>query len=265
MSQFVPRVAFVTAEKHVDYERILDHILTRRAATDQSAGPVVRKLGYMLVRQPAHPAALIEDLSARLERSLMATARFGYREARRELRSLRYEHPAPALVTAGYRVPDAGQHGLISMGGLDAIHRLVRWRARDAASAIATAAAAAAIDRGRTGDATVPAAVRVAAATSAATRTLHNYVLELVGETLNLGRTAGILTLPGPPEYAMRSEQLDQNTCDPCDQLHGEIVEIGSPDYYDLMPPNGCLGGGRCRGLYVYGDSADEVAQQQAA
>jgi hypothetical protein len=259
---WTPRVPLVTAERHVDYARILDHILTRRRLVERTAAPVARRLGYTAIHQTFRPQALIDDLAARLERTLMATARFGYREARRELRSLRHEHPRPQRVTAAYRVPDAGQHGLLSLGGIDAIHRLIRWRARDTANAVAAAAAAAA--QPATG-ADVPAAVKVAAAAGAATRTLHNYVLELVGETLNLGRTAGIVSLPEPPEFAMRSEQLDANTCDPCDELHGEIVEIGSVDYYELMPPNGCLGGGRCRGIYVYGDSADQVNQQIAA
>jgi len=36
--------------------------------------------------------------------------------------------------------------------------------------------------------------------------------------------------------------------------LHGEIVQLGTSDYFDLMPPSDCDGGGRCRGLYVFGE-----------
>lgn len=256
---WAPRVPLVLAERHVGYERILEHILTRRGVVERNAAPVARRLGYMVVHVEVNPQGLIDELAGRLERTLMQTARFGYREARSELRSLRSQHRRP--VAAVYRVPDAGKHGLISLGGLDAIGRLLHWRARDSASAVATAAASAAIDRGISGSAVTPPAVRVAAAAFAATKMLHNHVLELVGETLNLGRTAGILTLPEPPQFALRSEQLDANTCDPCDQLHGEIVQIDTPEYYDLMPPNGCDGGGRCRGIYVYGDEPMQMEQ----
>ena len=258
---WLPRVPLVTAERYVDYPRILNHILDRRQAAEKAALPTVKRLAYVTVNQTGSHAGVVDQLAARLERSLMATARFGYREARFELRRLRRNQPI--TVTAAYQIPDAGKHSLVALGGLDAIQRLVRNRARDAASAAATAAAAAAVSRPYRTSELVSAPVKVAAAAAAATRIIHNRILELVGETLNLGRAAGVLTLPGPPEFAMRSEQLDANTCDPCDQLHGEIVQIDTPEYWDLMPPQGCDGGGRCRGIYVYGDSADEM--QQAA
>jgi hypothetical protein len=255
---FVARVAFVTAEAHVDYEQILNHILTRRGTVERAAGPVARRLGYAVVEIPVRPSGLLDDLVGKLEQALTRTATFGYRQARTEILSLRAAAPIRPVLSA-YQIPDAGRHGVIARGGLDAIRTHIRRRAHDTAAAIYDAAQTAAADT------TGSNAVKVAAAASAATRILHNQVLELVGETLNLGRTAGVFSLPVPPEFAMRSEQLDANTCERCDELHGTIVEIGTAEYWDLTPPAECLGGGRCRGIWVYGDSADEVEQQQAA
>lgn len=254
---FIARVPFVTAEQHVDYQRILDHIDQRRARTERDAGPAARRIAYQLVHQQQPPHATINQLADKLAASLDRTARFGYRQAQAEQRRLRVA--APRTVLAAYQIPDAGRHGRVAAGGLPAIRKLLAQRAHETALDTYQAAQLA-LTRA---PATAPAPVRVAAAAAAATKALHSHVLELVGETLNLGRTAGIRSLPDPPEYAMRSEQLDANTCEECDQLHGQIVEIGSPEYYDLMPPQGCLGGGRCRGIYVYGD--EPVQLEQAA
>lgn len=252
---FVARVPFVTAEQHVDYERILAHIDARRARTERDAGPAARRLAYQLVHQQLPPHATINQLTDRLALSLERTARFGYRQAQAEHRRLR--KAAPLRVLAAYQIPDAGKHGRVAAGGLPAIRKLIAHRSRETALDTYQAAQLAAT-RAPAG---TPAPIRVAVAAAAATKALHAHVLELVGETLNLGRTAGVQALPSPPQYAMRSEQLDANTCDACDVLHGQIVEIGSPEYYDLMPPEGCLGGGRCRGIYVYGDEPVQLDQ----
>jgi hypothetical protein len=254
-----PRVALVAAERHVRYEHILDHILTRRQTVERYAAPSARRVAWSVVHQDMPPHATIAELADRLERSLGRTAEFGYREARGELRRLR--HADPPRILAVYQIPDAGRQGRTAAGGLPAIRRLVAHRARETALDVYQAAQRAA-EQARS---TVPAAVKVSAAAAAATRTLHNHVLELVGETLNLGRTAGILDLGQPPEYAMRSEQLDRSTCEPCDELHGTIVQVDTPDYYDVLPPQGCLGGGRCRGIMVYGDTPGQMALDEAA
>lgn len=256
-SGFLPRVPFVVAEQHVDYDRILNHIDQRRARVERTAAPAARRLAWNIVHQQTPPHASINELTAKLEKTLDQTARFGYRESERELRRLRRAHPR--VVRAAYQFPDAGHHGRLAKQGLPAILKFLRQRSRTTAQATYEAAERAA----RAVPAGTSQALTVAAAVNAATRALHNHVLELVGETLNLGRTAGILAAGDPPRYAMRSEQLDANTCDPCSELHGQIVEIGSPEYYDLMPPQGCLGGGRCRGIYVYGD--EPVQLEQAA
>lgn len=52
-------------------------------------------------------------------------------------------------------------------------------------------------------------------------------------------------------EQVVRSEVLDQATCEVCQQLDGTIYDVGSSDYFENSPPNKCLGGDRCRGFYV--------------
>jgi hypothetical protein len=99
---------------------------------------------------------------------------------------------------------------------------------------------------------------------------LHNAVLEMIGHVLNLGRTHAayggelpVLTaeLDSPVLWAMRSEQLDTNTCSPCDKLHGRIVRLLSPEYMALLPPSSCLGRGRCRGIMVYADDPGDLTR----
>jgi len=50
----------------------------------------------------------------------------------------------------------------------------------------------------------------------------------------------------------VRSEILDQNTCDPCIGLDGTVYEMNSPEYWENFPPAKCDGRelGRC--LYIY-------------
>jgi len=68
----------------------------------------------------------------------------------------------------------------------------------------------------------------------------------------NAGRNVAILELrPQLQPEAIRVEVLDENTCDPCAELDGQTYRIGSPEYLQNQPPNGCKGGVRCRGFYV--------------
>jgi len=192
------------------------------------------------------PLALIDQLARRLERSLAATARVGYRTAQQEIRALRSD----TTVRAVYEIPDAGRYADLARAGLAGALALISFRSRQAADNIAEKVAAT--------PETDPA-LRTAAVLDSAQRALHNNVLELVGEALNMGRSAGALALPEPPRYAMRSEQLDKRTCSPCSAIHGQIFQIDSPDYYANMPPTGCLGGGRCRGVMVFSDLISDV------
>ncbi len=73
------------------------------------------------------------------------------------------------------------------------------------------------------------------------------------GVAYNQGRSAEILSaaVEGLTQFVVRSEQLDRNTCVACAALDGEVFEIGTPDYFEFLPPAKCLGGDLCRGFPV--------------
>lgn len=251
---FIPRVPLAAAEQHVDFAGHNDHIIDRRARLEQACAPAAKRIAVLAtdVHGPA-PLAAIDALSDRLRMGLARTARFGFTSAVSEIDALRAHNTQ--VVTAGWSLNDAGRYALIATEGIDAVLRLVARRAAETARAVADAAAAAVRDAQIIGDDTAA----LAKALTASSRSLHNHVLELVGETLNLGRTAGAMSLDRVPEFALRSEQLDTNTCAPCDELHGSIVKVGTPEYFAILPPTGCLGGGRCRGLMIFGDGPRDV------
>jgi hypothetical protein len=241
---FEPRWALTAAEATVDYVGLHEHILERRLATERHVLPAVNRLAAAAASTPPIlPLAALEDLAARLARSLAVTVRFGVREARREISALR------ATRVEARHLPDVGADARSAQEGEEGVIRVTRRRAQVAATVVAEAARRAADS---------PDA-DIATVTVAAQRAAHNVVLELVGEALNLGRTAGALSLPEPPTFALRSEQLDRRTCDACERVHGEIVQVDSPDYYSILPPAFCFGGGRCRGVMVFGDGIRDV------
>ncbi len=51
--------------------------------------------------------------------------------------------------------------------------------------------------------------------------------------------------------FAIRTGILDRVICDPCLDVDAHVVEIGTDEYYALMPPAKCLGKERCRCIYV--------------
>lgn len=243
---WTPRVPLTAAERRVDFPAHNTHIIERRQAVERHALPAARRLALLVAQYNLPTQAVQQDLEGRLYVSLARSVDFGYQQARRELRGAR------PTIRAAVRFPGIGQRGRVVLAGLAGIHGLVRSRANMVAGDVANAAGKAAQD-----ESLKPGTTQVAktiAVTDAVVRTLHNDVLQLVGEALNLGRAAGAMESKPVPEFAMRSEQLDERTCDPCDSLHGEIVQVGTAEFYDNMPPEGCDGGGRCRGIYVYGD-----------
>jgi hypothetical protein len=243
---WTPRVPLTAAERRVDFPAINEHIILRRQAVERHALPAARRLAFAVAQYGLPTNALEQELQGALYVSLARSVDFGYRQAKRELRGQR------PTIRASLRIPGIGHRGRVVLSGLAGIHGLIRDRAglvsHDVADAATSANHKAATDPGMTDTG------KVIAVRTAVDKTLHNDVLQLVGEALNLGRTAGAMESPNPPEFAMRSEQLDERTCDACDELHGEIVQVGSSEFYDLMPPADCLGGGRCRGIYVFGD-----------
>lgn len=249
-----PRVPFTIAESHVDWAAHQNHIDVRRAVVQARAMPAARRAAAK-AHLGLYPASAQADLAGAFARSLEATVRFGYREARGEINRLRAQHPVLA-----YEIPDAGQSAQAAVEGIEGALRLARRRAQQAAAAVILAIhnAAANVDPSEM-------AQNMAAVLSAATRAVHRVTLELVGESLNLGRTTGALSFAKPPEFALRSEQLDKNTCPRCDEIHGTIVQVGSAEFYAIMPPALCFGGGRCRGIMVYGSPADMSQAELAA
>lgn len=247
---FVPRSPLTPAETHVDWAATDAHVVGQRVRVERDALPAARRLAVLAVQQHGFASpAVIRALAGRLETGLARTAHFGYASVDRELASLRSDHAA----LAGLAIPDAGRYATIAAKGLAAVLALVKQRADVAARAVSSSVHQAIQDAGALPGGALDVALAMAI------RTVHLQVLELVGETLNLGRTAGALHHTKPPEFAMRSEQLDRNTCVPCDELHGTVAIVGSPEYYAVLPPLGCLGGGRCRGVMVFGDGPRDV------
>lgn len=243
---WTPRVPLTAAERRVDFFAHNTHIVQRRLAVERAATPAARRLAFLVAEHGLPTVVAEKDLEARLYVALVRSVEFGYEQARRELRGER-----PRIVAA-VRIPGVGERGRVVLGGLAGVHGLVRSRAALVAGDVADQAKVAARKaNAQPGSTKVGVALAVGTAVK---RTVHNDVLQLVGEALNLGRAAGAMDAANPPEYAMRSEQLDENTCDSCDEAHGEIVQVGTAEFYDEMPPAGCEGGGRCRGIYVFGD-----------
>src|SRR6266511_2417867 len=231
---FTPNAPLVAAEQPVRWKAINRHILEQRARIEQETIGTARRVGF-LIGSAITPAVQLRKLEARLGTLLMGTYTFGRDEARHELAALRARGSAPVSTA---RRPDVGPGA--------AGRRFDRLASRAAADVSAAASKVA-------GDGPV-------AASTAAAKALHLAVLESVGQALNLGRTHGAITAPGgPPAFAMRSEMLDKNLCDRCSELHGTIVQVESDDYYTLLPPASCLGGGRCRGVMVFADGVSDL------
>lgn len=68
-------------------------------------------------------------------------------------------------------------------------------------------------------------------------------------EAFNLGRNLGFLD--EGTGYVVRTEILDDATCDPCAELDGQVYQVGSLEYFENMPPNRCEGRELCRGFYM--------------
>lgn len=250
---FIPTVPLAPAEHGVDWIAHHDTILDRRIVIERQTRPAARRIAVAMTEFGYPPSTTRRDLSDRLRNGLDVATRFGYREARREIRSMRAQQP----VTAAYVIPNPGRLSRIAALGLAGLKMLTGQRADEAADAIIYR-----LQLLMTTDAYAHAdqAERLALILATADKALHNSVLELVGEAINTGRTAGALTaVGGPPTFALRSEQLDKSGCGACARVHGAVVQVGSPEYYQIMPPTLCYGGGRCRGLYVFADGAQDV------
>lgn len=75
---------------------------------------------------------------------------------------------------------------------------------------------------------------------------------EATNEAFALGRNLEAQERQDEIGEVVRTEVLDENTCEPCSQLDGTVVVLNSPEYFRLMPPNLCEGREQCRGFYIY-------------
>lgn len=284
---FQARLPLRQVERHVDFQLHYDYVTRRRAYVERVTSRYARQLAITTANLGIPSELKLRQLQAALAKALEDTVRFGHRQARAEVAAHRV-HPRAAL----YMPPAAptGRPQSVRMALPNTIDEqaaallrqirrsLVRQRAvtppppgrARAALRNGLEGALSEVDR-RARQATLDIAARVgeaargghllgadgtlleATAQRAATGSLHEAVLQLVGEALNLGRAAG--ASEEGVLYAMRSEQMDASTCDPCGALHGIVVRADSDEFYDLMPPNECDGEGRCRGIMVYSDS----------
>jgi hypothetical protein len=213
---FVPRTPLTLAEQQVDWHGTNLHIEQRRQIVEARALPATTRMASALATFGGYPSlALRDEIEVALAAALDATVNFGFRSVRSELATLRHRVELDRLHALSHVVADSGTQGRVAAGGVESVRAHARRRARQAADAIGTAAVEA---YQKTTDKTLGTVTVV----QAATRSLHNHVLELVGETLNLSRSAGALSMRTPPEFALRSEQLDRNTCDACTLVHGD-------------------------------------------
>ena len=67
----------------------------------------------------------------------------------------------------------------------------------------------------------------------------------------NLGRNLQIQKNAAGIKEVVRTEILDENTCDPCRLLDGAVYAVGSAEYLQDMPPAHCEGRDLCRGFYL--------------
>ena len=70
------------------------------------------------------------------------------------------------------------------------------------------------------------------------------------GVIYNQGRSAEILSHP-EVQFVVYSSVLESTTCEPCRHLDGEVFEVGTADYFNNQPGAQCLGGSRCRCIYI--------------
>lgn len=247
------------AEEAVDFPQLHNHVTEARRRTEQALVPTAIRYSASLDLNhgiPSYTAA--QALERTMFAAISATMIFGYRGVVAELRELRArkgfgERPIEGVV----HLPEIAGPALRSI----TVHACERFALRMGREYQR-------ID--------VADPLRADKLRDQARRSAHVIAIELVSQALNEGRTLGalgerpmIVTAAVAALYAMRSEQLDTNTCDPCEDLHGEIAEVGRDRYYLLMPPNGCLTasipaiGPRCRGIYVYGDSLNDFIRRQ--
>lgn len=248
---FTPNKPLTAAERPVRWANINKHILERRRIVEEATRPLAQRLGY-LIGSGIDATATERQLRDFLFTMLEDTFEFGRREAQSEIALLRDANARlypqglpPESVTAARREVRVRD---VRKWDAERARQFFEDEVEDAVDEIRAAAAA---------------YEEPVSSAAAAGKMLRDQVLMNVGMALGLGRTNGAMTMPpergGPPSFAMRSEQLDRNTCDPCSQYHGTIVQVDSSEYFQVLPPAFCYGMGRCRGVMVFADGVRDL------
>jgi hypothetical protein len=89
--------------------------------------------------------------------------------------------------------------------------------------------------------------------TAQSTAAVRRIVSSELNESFSLGRGAAADERKGDIEKAIYSAILDQTTCGECRLADGTELEVGSPEYDALFPPNPlCDGQDNCRCIFLY-------------
>lgn len=87
------------------------------------------------------------------------------------------------------------------------------------------------------------------------TRQIEQAARRAVPEAFGKGRAFELEKQAEDIKFVTLSAALDDNTCPECERLDRELgpILVGSPEFFEFMPPllKFCLGGSRCRCLYV--------------
>lgn len=243
----------VRAEEPVDWRSTRDHVSEARERTERALrAPAIRYADSLDLQHGIPSLVAAGELERALFDAILGTMVFGYRSVLAELRDLRASRGVREWGPQDERLPATALPVLRAI----TVHACKRFADRMRRE----------YERFEDGDLERSHKLR-----EQGVQTAHVIAVEFVSRALNTGRSLGAVG-DNPPRvtaaaralYAMRSEQLDVNTCTPCDSLHGEISQVASDRYYLMMPPNGCVTatipqiGPRCRGVYVYGDSLED-------
>lgn len=290
---FEPRTPLVPAEETVRWKELNRYILTQRQRNEKATEQLARQLGNLVMW--GMPTTMAKaQLAAAYKTLILEAWRYGFEQSQRELAELRrrtgYLPPQHKVLTARHRALEGGlfqaakwrralqiskartyaeyahlaKEGhlkeLKDYGDFEnleelqaAVDEVSDEQSNQLADAVEIYAKGAAEEKG------------IEAVERAVSKN-HLNALDMVGNPLNTGRAMGAMSAEGgPPTFALRSEQLDKRTCGPCTSLHGTITRVDSVEFYDILPPNGCLGQGRCRGVMVFSDGPSDLRSFERA
>lgn len=178
---FVPSRPLTPAEAEVDFLAHGNHVLDRRRYVEQAALPIVRRIVIIRTQTGIRPIRLERELAAVLTKALLATARFGFREARREIAAMR----ARDGVTAGELLPPAFSKYTTGTDAFKVIEHILDSQSHASAQNIVKTVEE---EDDEQRQEKIDWAIRAADVRDRAEKRLHHEVLDSVGNSLNLGQ-----------------------------------------------------------------------------